>query len=232
MIIAAGEDWNQGVIGISAGRMREHFDRPAAVVSITTTPDGHKIGKASARSIAPFRLGAAIIAAHQSGLLEAGGGHDMAAGFTIAMDQLPAFQDFLNERARADFGGDAPAREIAIDAPLSPHAATLDLLDWMDQAGPFGTGFEPLSFMLDRVTIGPVQKIGKDKSHMVMALSDGIGRLDAIAFRATGTPLGDALLMASDGRPAQVVGRLNRNRFRDRVTPQLIIRDIRLPASG
>ncbi len=226
VLIAANEGWNQGVIGISAGRLREHFDKPAAVISVTTTEDGARIGKASARSVAPFRFGSAVIAAHQQGLLEAGGGHDMAAGFTINMDRLPEFQAFLNERAKADFGGDAPPRLYAIDAPLAPHAASLDLLNWMDQAGPFGTGFEPFRFMMDHVTIGSVRIIGKDESHMAMTISDAMGRLNGIAFRVVGTALGDALLQASDGRPMRVVGRLNRNRFRDQETPQLLIEDV------
>ena len=228
VIMVAGEDWNQGVIGISAGRLKEHFDRPAAVISVTTTADGKKIGKASARSVAPFQLGAAVIAAHQHGLLEAGGGHDMAAGFTIDMEQLDAFQAFMIARARADFGGDAPARKITIDAPLSPQAANLALLDWMDQAGPYGTGFDPLMFLLDGVTLGPVRKIGKDQNHMAVAISDGMARLDGIAFNVAGTALGDALLSASDGRPVQIIGRLNRNRFRDRETAQLLISDIKI----
>ena len=228
MIMAFGDDWNQGVIGISAGRLKEHFDRPAAVISITTTQDGQRIGKASARSVAPFKLGAAVIAAHQHGLLEAGGGHDMAAGFTLNMEQLPAFQAFMESRAKADFNGAAPARVMAVDSMLSPHAATLDLLDWMDQAGPYGTGFDPLTFMLDHVTLGPVRKIGKDDAHMAMSISDGMANLAGIAFRVTGTPLGDALLAASDGRPVQILGRLNRNIFRDRVTPQLVISDVKI----
>ena len=228
VIMAYGDDWNQGVIGISAGRLKDHFDRPAAVISMTTTAEGQKIGKASARSVAPFKLGAAIIAAHQHGLLEAGGGHDMAAGFTLKMTQFDAFQTFLESRAMSDFKGETPVKTITIDAPLSPHAATLDLLDWMDQAGPYGTGFEPLTFLLDRVTLGPVRKIGKNETHMAVAINDGMSRLDGIAFRATGTALGDALLMASDGRPVQIVGRLNRNRFRDRVTPQLLISDVKI----
>ena len=124
---------------------------------------------------------------------------------TINMDQIEAFQDFMISRARADFGGNAPARQITIDAPLSPQAADLGLLDWMDQ-GPFGTGFENLTFLLDGVTLGPVRKIGKDQNHLALAISDGKARLDGIAFNVAGTALGDALLAASDGRLVQITG--------------------------
>ena len=83
-------------------------------------------------------------------------------------------------------------------------------------------------FLLDGVTLGPVRKIGKDQNHMAVAISDGMARLDGIAFNVAGTALGDALLSASDGRPVQIIGRLNRNRFRDRETAQLLISDIKI----
>ena len=226
MVMAAGKGWNSGVIGISAGRVKEHFGRPAAVLDITETADGKSIGKASARSIAPFRLGAAVIAAQQQGLLEAGGGHDMAAGFTIDMEKFGEFQDFMNARAQQDFGSDAPLAELKIDAPLSPSSADLTLLDWMDRAGPFGTGFEALTFMMDKVSFASVRKIGQTEAHIAVSISDGQKRLDGIAFGATGTALGDAILSAADGRLVRLAGRLNRNRFRDRVTAQFIITDL------
>ena len=81
---------------------------------------------------------------------------------------------------------------------------------------------------MDRVTLGPVRKIGKDQNHMVVAISDGMTRLDGVAFNVAGTALGEALLAASDGRPIQMIGRLNRNRFRDRETPQLLISDVKI----
>jgi single-stranded-DNA-specific exonuclease len=82
--------WHEGVIGIVAGRVRERFGKPALVIAMND--DG--IGKGSGRSIAGFRLGNAIIAAHQAGILEGGGGHDMAAGFTVRADKIDDLSNF------------------------------------------------------------------------------------------------------------------------------------------
>ena len=227
VMIAADEGWNQGVIGISAGRIKDHFNSPAAVISVSTTEDGRRLGKASARSVAPFRLGAAVIAAHQHGLLIAGGGHDMAAGFTIDMTKLDEFQQFLNARAQEDFGADSPAQEHMVDAPLSAAAATIDLLNWMDQAGPFGTGFPEPRFMLQGVRIGGLRTMGAESTHLAMRLQDASGQVDAVLFRAKGTALGDAISAANDGRLLQVLGRLNRNRYQGKEKVQFFIEDIR-----
>src|SRR5205085_8084668 len=90
--------WHQGVIGIVAGRIKERFGRPAIVIA--ETEDG--TGKGSGRSIAGVDLGAAVLAAKESGLLSAGGGHAMAAGLTLPPGGLDAFRDFINERLAAD----------------------------------------------------------------------------------------------------------------------------------
>ncbi|MCE2517450.1 MAG: single-stranded-DNA-specific exonuclease RecJ [Alphaproteobacteria bacterium] len=226
VMMAADDGWNQGVIGISAGRVKDHFGHPAAVISVSTTAEGTRIGKASARSIAPFRLGAAVIAAQQHGLLIAGGGHDMAAGFTIDMDKLPEFQDFMNQRAIADFGTDGPAVERQVDAPLSAGAADIALLNWMDKAGPFGSGFPEPRFMLSNARISGLRTMGAESAHMAMRISDGSGQVDAVLFRSKGTALGAALMEAQDGRPVHLLGRLNRNRYQGREKVQFMIEDM------
>jgi single-stranded-DNA-specific exonuclease len=227
MLLAADEGWNRGVIGITAGRLKEHFSRPVAVISITTTAEGRRIGTASARSIAPFRLGAAVIAACQHGLLIAGGGHDMAAGFTLDMAKLDEFQGFMNGRACADFGEESPMLKHIIDAPLGAGGANLELLDWMEEAGPFGTGFPEPRFMLSSVTITGLRTMGAESAHMAMHLCDGSGQVDGVLFRSKGTALGEALLAACDGRPVSVLGRLKRNRYKGREKPQFLIEDMR-----
>jgi single-stranded-DNA-specific exonuclease len=226
-LLAHGEGWNQGVVGISAGRIREMFGRPAAVVSVTTGADGRRIGKASARSMAPFRLGAAIMAASQKGLLIAGGGHDMAAGFTLDMDMLEPFAQFMAQRAKADFGAGGLVISHSIDAPIGAGHCSLELLDWLDQSGPFGSGFPEPRFCLDQVMIESFRTMGQDKSHLAMRLKDATGQVDAVAFRVAGTPLAAALGAATDGRPLQVLGRVSRNRYQGQVKVQFIIEDVR-----
>ncbi len=94
VIVLAGDGWHPGVIGIVAGRIKEKTGKPTLVIALGADEAGN--GKGSGRSIAGVDLGAAIIAAREHGLLVAGGGHAMAAGLTLAPDQLEALADWLN----------------------------------------------------------------------------------------------------------------------------------------
>src|SRR5439155_13106921 len=130
---AAREGWHPGVIGIVAGRLKDRYNRPACVVAFA---DG--IGKGSGRSVTGFALGSAVIAARQAGLLLNGGGHAMAAGFTVAGDRLDALRTFLAERLGDGRGGERLTPELAIDGALSAAGATGGLIDHLDQLAPYG----------------------------------------------------------------------------------------------
>ncbi len=118
LVFAAAEGWHPGVIGIVAARLRERYDRPACVVALA---DG--IGRGSGRSIPGLALGSAVIAARQAGLLINGGGHAMAAGFTVAADKLVELQDFLAARLNDGLDHAKLVPELAIDAAITPGAA-------------------------------------------------------------------------------------------------------------
>ena len=227
VMMAAAEGWPHGVVGISASRVKSRFEKPAAIISIEKTSDGKMIGKGSARSLAPFKMGGAIIAATQQGLLLAGGGHDMAAGFTLDMEKLADFQQFMNDRARNEFGQDTPVIEREVSAPLAAGAADLALLDWLDRLGPFGTGFPEPSFILKSVTMDGLRSMGGDAAHRSMRLKDQSGSLKAVAFRVAGTPIAEALDQVADGRPFDVLGKISRNNYQGRVSVQFLIDDIR-----
>ena len=228
VVMAASEGWPHGVVGISAARIKSHFEKPAAVISIETTAEGKRIGKGSARSLAPFKMGGAVIAACQEGLLLAGGGHDMAAGFTLDMDKLTEFQQFMNNRAKQEFGQDEPTIERDVAGPLAAGAADLALLDWLDRLGPFGTGFPEPSFLLKSVKIDGLRSMGGDGAHRSMRILDQTGSLKGVAFRVAGTPLAEALVLVADGRPLDMLGKISRNEYQGRVSVQFILEDIRL----
>lgn len=227
VLCLAGEGWHEGVIGISAGRIKENFDRPACVISVAIQPDGSRIGKGSGRSVAGFRLGSAIIAAKQKGLLLAGGGHDMAAGFSLDMQHFEAFAAFLNQRAKTDLASATVIKTWQIDAEMPLTQMNVSTLDWLDQTGPFGAGFPEPIFMITGVKASSVRVMGKSEEHMALRLDDGLGQVDAVAFRVAGTPLGQALSQMKDGRRADIIGRISRNRFRGEDKAQLMINDIR-----
>src|SRR5690606_21636947 len=120
LLVVTGKGWHPGVIGIVAGRLKERFHRPVAVIAL----DGG-VGKASARSVSGFDFGAAVIAARDSGLLVAGGGHAMAAGFTVEENKIPALAEFLNARlAPTATAVLASQKRLTLDAMLHVGGVT------------------------------------------------------------------------------------------------------------
>lgn len=217
-IFVAGEGWHAGVVGIVAGRLKDRFAKPAFVVGF----EGG-MGRGSARSIAGVDLGAMVRAAKDEGLLGHGGGHAMAAGFSLAAERSDAFGSFLAARFAAL--GDAPAgaHELRIDTLISPAGATEALVKNIARAGPYGAGnAEPLVLAAD-VRVAFADVVGKDHVRLRLSGADG-ARLDAIAFRAAGTPLGQGLL-ASRGKPIHVAGRLRAEEWNGRVRVQLHLED-------
>jgi single-stranded-DNA-specific exonuclease len=225
LVFAAGEGWHPGVIGIVASRLKERYNRPAAVVAVA---DG--VGKGSARSVSGFALGAAVIAARQAGLLINGGGHAMAAGFTVAAEQLGPFHDFLIARAARAIADDDLVPELALDGLLTAAAATPELVALLERLAPFGTGNPEPRFALGNLRVLRAEVVGG--AHLRCVLSDGGGnvRLKAVAFRALESELGAALLHGQ-GQGFHVAGHLRADRWQGRDEVQLLIDDA-APATG
>ncbi len=223
LVFVAGDGWHPGVIGIVAARLRERYERPACVVAI----DGG-IGKGSGRSVPGVALGPAVIAARQAGLLVNGGGHAMAAGFTVAADRLETLREFLAERLGDGLAGERLVPELAIDGALSVAGATAGLIDHIEALAPFGAANPEPRFAFPGVIVAQVEPVGPsgEGGHLRCALADalGEGRLKAIAFRAAGSPLG-AFLAASRGRAIHIAGHLRRDTYRGGDAVQLVIDD-------
>jgi single-stranded-DNA-specific exonuclease len=200
--------WHQGVIGIVAGRIKERFGRPAIVIA--ETEDG--TGKGSGRSISGVDLGAAVLAAKDSGLLIAGGGHAMAAGLTLPPGGLEAFRDFINERLGVDVEKARGDRALLLDALLAPGGVAGALCDALDAAGPYGAGWPS-----PRVAAGPVRilKAGVVGDGHVRGLGCGDDgkSFKWIAFRSAATELGQALLSSPPDRRWWLAGTIKRDEW-------------------
>ena len=181
-------------------RLREHYERPACVVTF----DGD-IGKASGRSANGFDLGAAVIAARQSGLLVNGGGHSQAAGFTVARDKLSGLSAFLSARAAAHAASDRLVPRMSLDGALAVGAATQDFVSLLARLGPYGVGNPEPRFVFPAVRVVRADIVGE--KHVRCLLVDQQGaRLGAIAFRAAGSAVGTALV-ANAGASLHVAAR-------------------------
>lgn len=229
VIVLSDKSWHEGVIGIVAGRLKERFGKPACVIAMSD--DG--VGKGSGRSIPGFRLGSAVIAAHQAGILLGGGGHDMAAGFSIDAANLDAFATFLAQRMEKDLNGQAPQLVREVSGTLSTQGAQPELTDWLEKLGPFGSGNPEPRFVLPDCKVKFAKPVGETGAHISCRLDDGSGvTLNAIAFQAGGAPLGNLLLDAADGRHIHILGRLKRDNFRGGRAMQIEIEDAAMPMHG
>ncbi len=217
LLMAAGENWHPGVIGIVAGRLKERYGRVACVVAL----EGDQ-GKGSGRSVPGLDLGSAIIAARQAGLLLAGGGHAMAAGFTVARDKLDALSDFLAERLQAQLEGElVPLLEL--DGALDAGAAGIELVETLSQVGPFGSGNPEPRFAVSGARIVKADVVGSGHVRLMLAGAGG-KRLKAIAFRAADSEMGHALL-SSSGAAFHLAGTLRVDTWQGNSSVQLIVDD-------
>src|SRR5947207_9152862 len=217
-LLIESEGWHVGVIGIVASRLVERYGRPAFVIGM----DGG-VGKGSGRSVRGVDLGAAVLAARQSGLLINGGGHAMAAGLTVASAQLPHLAAFLDQRIAPQLGEAPAVREIGIDAALAPGAATQELVAMIERATPFGAGNALPRFALTGVRVDYAQPVGEGHVRCTL-VGHQRGRIEAIAFRANQSELGPALL--DRAKPIlHVAGALRLDRYNGRQSVRLQIDD-------
>jgi single-stranded-DNA-specific exonuclease len=200
--------WHQGVIGIVAGRLKERFGRPAIVIA--ETEDG--TGKGSGRSISGVDLGAAVLAAKDTGLLVAGGGHAMAAGLTLPAGGLEPFREFISERLSADVEKSRADKALLLDALLAPGGVAGALCDALDAAGPYGAGWPS-----PRVAAGPVRLLNPsivgDGHVRGIACGDDGKSFKWIAFRSASAPLGQALLSSPGDQRWWLAGSIKRNEW-------------------
>ena len=217
--LVAGEGWHPGVIGIVAGRIKEKTGKPALVIAL----DG-QTGKGSGRSITGVDLGAAIIRARSEGMLVAGGGHAMAAGLTVDSDQIERFADWLDSTLEGQVARATASREMALDLSVAPGGLTPELVNSLEEAGPYGVGWPG-----PRIAVGPVRLVkcdivGTDHVRLIAAGDDGKS-FKGIAFRAAESEMGQALLHASQGRKLWLAGRVKIDDWGSRPQAELHLED-------
>ncbi|MBT8410572.1 MAG: DHH family phosphoesterase, partial [Octadecabacter sp.] len=218
LVWAAGEGWHPGVVGIVAARLKETTNRPAVVIGL----DGDE-GKGSGRSVSGIDLGAAIQRCAAEGLLIKGGGHKMAAGLTVARDMVEPAMARLSELLAKQGAGDMGPADLRIDGLLMPGAATVELIEQIEQAGPFGAGAPAPRFVFPDCKILFAKQVGAN--HLKITFGDGLGaRIDAISFGAMDGPLGP-MLTDHAGAMFHLAGRLEVNTWQGRKSPQLRLED-------
>jgi len=219
-VLVSGAQWHPGVVGIVAGRIKERFNRPACVAGIA---DG--TAKGSGRSLLGLDLGSAVIAARQAGILATGGGHAMAAGFSLSESRLADFHAFLDDRLAG--ARDLPAApDLAVEGTVAVAGCTTELAMQIARLAPFGNGNEEPVLLLPRARVVRADRVGRE-SATIRAFVEGEGaggRLKAVMFRAKEGPVA-AALMARDGVPLHLAGHLRAEEWNGSTTTSFIITD-------
>lgn len=221
VLFLGAEGWHKGLIGLVASRITDRFHRPSFVMAFD--PDGTATG--SARSLPSVDLGEAVRLAVQEGLFLKGGGHAMAAGFTLDRAKHDAALAFLQDHLADAVAQATATRQLAIDGALSASGATLELIELLDRAGPYGSGHPEPRFVFPAHRVTRFRYMGQDQAHLrcTLVAADG-GRIDAVAFRVGGTPLAE-LLAQGEGMRLHVAGHLRRSSWQGRERVELMIED-------
>ena len=219
IVMLGSQAFHKGVVGLVASRLTERFRRPSCVIAW----DEKSTGTGSLRSVAGVDIGGAVRAGVAAGLLVKGGGHAMAAGLTLERTRFEVVRGFLAEQLRVPSLAARAATGLEIDGALTPSAVNDGLIDLIEKAGPYGQGNPQPRFAFPAHKVKFAKVVGD--SHVRVSLEAGdASRLDAIAFRAAGQPLGD-LLLNTGGLPVHVAGTLKRDTWGGREKIELTIDD-------
>ncbi|OOL17393.1 single-stranded DNA exonuclease [Bombella intestini] len=211
VIFLHDSNWHSGVVGIVAGRLKERFNRPALVGALQ---DG--VVKGSARSVTGLDIGAAIIHAHQSGLLLTGGGHAMAAGFSVKEENCAALHAQLDEDLKAALEL-PPQDDLLLDGVITVKGATPTLAKQIALLAPFGPGNEEPLLAIRDVRCVKADRIGQDGNTLRVILqdADGYSRIKGLVFRVGDKHFTD--LLEDRNRPLlHVAGQLRLETWQER----------------
>jgi single-stranded-DNA-specific exonuclease len=217
VIVIYQENWNLGVVGIVASRLVETFYRPTIVLG-----RDKKTGliKGSARSIRGFHLHQALTEA--GSLLTTYGGHEMAAGMALPLDNLSAFHQKLTMLADEWLSSEDYIKQTIIEEKIALSEANTALMDSLDQLAPYGMGNPVPLFQIEEAEAFKLDWMGGQSNHLKLHLKDTSGnKIEAIRFRCS--ELADQVTV---GAPTQIVGELQVNEWNGRRKIQVLIRDL------
>ena len=219
IIIISGHNWHEGVIGIVAARIKEKLNKPVIIISIEKN-----IGKGSARSIVGFDIGSTIISASQQKLLIKGGGHKMAAGFSIEVQNIVKFKEFILKKFKHFNKNLSEKKILYLDSVIAPTAINIDFYKKVNLLAPFGSGNPEPKFVIENVK--PLNaKILKEKHIKSVLIGEEGSTIKTIAFNSVESEIG-AYLLKKDIKPFNIAGKLSLNQWNGESNVEFIIDDI------
>lgn len=214
--VLAKEGWHEGVLGIVASKIVGKTGKPALVMTIDKANGS---AKGSGRSIPAFHLYNALDSVRQ--LTTTFGGHHMAAGLTIPIENIATIQNELNHYAAQTGLSEELGEEIQLDGQLKIEEATVEVVEELNRLAPFGTDNLKPIFLFKNVESQDVRRIGGDQAHLKMKLVEENAFLDVIGFQFG--PVADEIGLHSD---VSVVGKLAINEWNGSRKTQLMLEDL------
>ncbi len=221
VLVMSGQNWHEGIIGIVASRIKDKYNKPTILISLK-----NKIGKGSARSIVGFDIGSLIIKAVQSGILEKGGGHKMAGGFTLKEEQISTFRDFLIESFEKKFKDNTKNTNLYLDSIIAPSALNEDFFQEINCLAPFGSGNSEPKFVIENTKVVSSNIVANNHIMCVLSGKDG-STFKAFAWNAKNSPL-EPFLNKKNKRRINIAGKMRLNEWKGKKNIQFIIEDISL----
>jgi len=221
VLILTGNGWHEGIIGIVASRIKEKYNKPTILISINES-----LGKGSARSIFGFDIGTQIIKATQSGIVEKGGGHKMAGGFTIKKENIPLFRDFLIKNFKKSKLSSSKIVNLYLDSIIAPSALNEEFYSEIERLAPFGSGNSEPKFVIENLQVITSDLVADKHIKTVLYAKDG-SVIKSIAFNAKDSPL-ELYLNKKNKKKFNIAGIMNLNEWRGKKSVEFIIEDISL----
>ena len=221
VLVLTGNSWHEGVIGIVASRIKEKYNKPTILISINES-----LGKGSARSIFGFDIGTQIIKATQSGIVEKGGGHKMAGGFTIKKENIPLFRDFLIKNFKKSKLSSSKIVNLYLDSIIAPSALNEEFYSEIERLAPFGSGNSEPKFVIENLQVITSDLVADKHIKTVLYAKDG-SVIKSIAFNAKDSPL-ELYLNKKNKKKFNIAGIMNLNEWRGKKSVEFIIEDISL----
>ena len=219
VLVLSGKNWHEGIIGIVASRIKDKHNKPTILISIDKN-----IGKGSARSVIGFDIGSHIIKAVQSGILLKGGGHKMAGGFTIKIENINQFKEFLfksYEKLKINL---LEKTNLYLDSAIAPSALNEEFYDEVNFLAPFGSGNTEPKFMIENLKVIKSNVVGENHIKLLLSGDDG-SVFSGFAPNSINTPL-EPFLTMNKKKKINVAGKMTLNVWQGKKKVEFMIEDV------
>ena len=218
VLVLSGDNWHEGIIGIVASRIKDKYNKPTVLISLNDN-----LGKGSARSILGFDIGAEIIKAVQMNILQKGGGHKMAGGFSLEKKNISTFRNFLIKSYKKSQVNMSSLSNLYIDSIIAPSAVNEEFYNEINILGPFGSGNSEPKFVIENLRLISSKVIAEKHIKSLLSGKDG-SVLTSFAWNAKGGPL--ETLLIKNKNNLHIAGKMKLNEWKGKKNIEFIIEDI------